>query len=92
MATDIETKIAKLLAMAEGTTNQHEAETFMAKAEELMLAHGIERAQLEAKAVGAARKTTPTTAVCSAVSMRKLRCEGASSAAPALREQRRSSS
>lgn len=59
MAADIETKIAKLLAMAEGTTNQHEAEVFMAKAEELMLQHGIERAQLEAKQVGAAKKTTP---------------------------------
>jgi hypothetical protein len=59
MATDIESTIAKLLAKAEGTTNQHEAEAFMAKAEELMLKHGVERAQLEAKKVGATRKTTP---------------------------------
>lgn len=56
--TDIESTIAKLLAKAEGTTNQHEAEAFMAKAEELMLKHGIERAQLEAKATGV-KKTTP---------------------------------
>jgi hypothetical protein len=45
----VEEKIAKLLAMAEGTTNPHEAEAFMAKAEELMLQHGIDRANLEAK-------------------------------------------
>lgn len=57
--TDIENTIAKLLAKAEGTTNQHEAEAFMAKAEELMLKHGVERAQLEAKQVGTTRKTTP---------------------------------
>lgn len=57
--TDIESTIAKLLAKAEGTTNQHEAEAFMAKAEELMLKHGVERAQLEAKQVGATKKTTP---------------------------------
>lgn len=48
----MEDKIAKLLAMAEGTTNPHEAESFMAKAEELMLQHGIERAQLEARRPG----------------------------------------
>ena len=59
MAADIEATIAKLLAKAEGTTNQHEAEVFMAKAEELMLKHGVERAQLEAKKVGATKKTTP---------------------------------
>jgi len=63
MASDIETTIAKLLAKAEGTTNQHEAEAFMAKAEELMLKHGVERAQLEAKQVGATRKTTPIVTV-----------------------------
>jgi hypothetical protein len=45
----MEEKIAKLLAMAEGTTNPHEAEVFMAKAEELMLQHGIDRANLEAR-------------------------------------------
>lgn len=49
---NLEDKIAKLLAKAEGTTNPHEAETFMAKAEALMLQHGIERAQLEARRPG----------------------------------------
>lgn len=44
-----EDKIAKLIAKAEGTNNPHEAETFMAKAEAMMLEHGIERAHLEAK-------------------------------------------
>lgn len=52
----MEEKIAKLLAMAEGTNNPHEAEVFMAKAEQLMLAYGIERATLEAKQPGG-RKT-----------------------------------
>jgi hypothetical protein len=59
MTDTIETKIAKLLAKAEATTNQHEAEAFMEHAERLMLKHGVERAQLEAKQVGATRKTTP---------------------------------
>jgi len=59
VTSSIESTIAKLLAKAEGTTNQHEAEAFMQKAEELMLKHGVERAQLEAKQVGATRKTTP---------------------------------
>jgi hypothetical protein len=45
----LENKIAGLLAKAEGTDNPIEAETFMAKAEELMLKHGIDRAKLEAK-------------------------------------------
>lgn len=49
MAHDIEDRIAKLLAKAEGTDNALEAEAYMTKAEELMLQHGIERAQLEAK-------------------------------------------
>lgn len=49
MARDIETTIAALLAKAEGTTNAAEAEAYMAKAEKLMLQHGIERANLEAK-------------------------------------------
>lgn len=48
MARNYESMIAALLAKAEGTDNPHEAETYMAKAEELMLQHGIERAQLEA--------------------------------------------
>lgn len=47
--TAIEDKIAKLLAKAEGTNHPAEAETFMAKAEELMLKHGIERAMLESR-------------------------------------------
>lgn len=51
-AHDYESKIAALLAKAEGTTNAHEAEAYMAKAEKLMLAHGIERANVEAKRPG----------------------------------------
>jgi hypothetical protein len=46
----MEEKIAKLLAMAEGTTNPHEAEIFMAQAEKLMLKYGIDRAMLDGKA------------------------------------------
>jgi hypothetical protein len=41
-------KIAKLLAKAERTDNEHEAEAFTAKAEALMLQYGIERAELQA--------------------------------------------
>lgn len=52
MARNVETTIAALLAKAEGTTNAHEAETFMAKAEAMMLQHGIERANLQAKTPG----------------------------------------
>lgn len=52
----LEDKITKLLAKAEGTTNPHEAEAFMAKAEELMLENGIERAHLEAKRPGEKRE------------------------------------
>jgi hypothetical protein len=40
-------KIAKLLAKAEGTTNDAERDTYLAKAESLMLRLGIERAELE---------------------------------------------
>ena len=54
--TDIETKIAKLLAKAEGTTNAHEAEAFMAQAEKLMLKYGIDQANLEATKPGAAKQ------------------------------------
>lgn len=50
-------KIQKLLAKAEGTTNEHEAATFMAAAQRLMLEHAIEEGML-AKA-DPARKTRP---------------------------------
>lgn len=43
----IEQTIAKLLAKAESTNHPAEAEAFMAKAEELMLKHGIEQAMLQ---------------------------------------------
>jgi hypothetical protein len=46
---DVTDKIAKLLALAESTSNPHEAEAFTAKAEELMLQHGIEMAQVARK-------------------------------------------
>lgn len=41
-------KIAKLLAKAECTDNEHERDTFNAAAEKMMLRLGIERAELEA--------------------------------------------
>lgn len=41
-------KIAKLLAKAEGTTNEHERDAFNEQAERLMLRLGIEKAELEA--------------------------------------------
>lgn len=63
MARDIETTIANLLAKAEGTTNAHEAEAFMAKAETMMLQHGIERANLEAKKPGTRREEIVVTKV-----------------------------
>lgn len=50
-------KIAKLLAKAEGTTNEQEAATFMAAAQRLMLQHAIEEGML-AKA-DPARRTRP---------------------------------
>lgn len=52
----MEERIAKLLAKAEGTTNPHEAEAYMAKAEELMLKFGIDRANLASHTVGARRE------------------------------------
>lgn len=56
----LETKIAALLAKAESTTHPAEAEAFMAKAEELMLRHGIERANLAAKRPGQKREDIVT--------------------------------
>lgn len=50
-------KITKLLAKAEGTTNEQEAATFMAAAQRLMLEHAIEEGML-AKA-DPARRTRP---------------------------------
>lgn len=41
-------KIAKMLAKAERTDNEHERETFLAAAERMMLRLGIEKAELEA--------------------------------------------
>lgn len=45
---EMKAKIAKLLAKAEGTTNEAERDAFTAKAETLMLRLGIARAELEA--------------------------------------------
>lgn len=42
-------KIEALLRKAEGTDNPHEAETYTAKAEELMIRHGIEASMLGSK-------------------------------------------
>lgn len=53
MAQDFAEKVALLLAKAEGTDNPAEAEAYTAKAEELMLKHGIEEAQIQAKKPGA---------------------------------------
>lgn len=44
----LKSKIAALLAKAERTDNEHERDAFNAKAEKLMLAYGIEAAELEA--------------------------------------------
>lgn len=41
--------IKGLLAKAEGTTNPHEAEAFTAKATDLMIKYGIERAMLDSR-------------------------------------------
>jgi hypothetical protein len=49
---DKKRKIAGLLAKAEGTDNPHERDAFSAKAEKMMLALGIERAELEASGKG----------------------------------------
>jgi hypothetical protein len=46
--TKYRSKIAGLLAKAERTDNEHEAEAYTAKAEALMLQMGIERAELQA--------------------------------------------
>jgi hypothetical protein len=56
----LESTIAKLLAKAEGTTNPHEAEAFMAKAEEMMLKNGIDRAAAEAHLPGHRREEIVT--------------------------------
>ena len=45
--TDWKPKIAALLAKAESTTHEEERDAYVAKAEELMLKWGIERAELE---------------------------------------------
>jgi len=45
--TDTKTKIALLLAKAEGSDNEHERDAFNAQAERMMLRLGIERAELE---------------------------------------------
>jgi hypothetical protein len=45
---NLKSKIAALLAKAERTDNEHERDAFNAKAEKLMLAYGIEAAELEA--------------------------------------------
>jgi len=51
MATEetMKVKIAKLLAKAEGTSNEHEAQTFREAAEKLMVKWGIEQADLESR-------------------------------------------
>lgn len=53
MAQDYTEKVALLLAKAEGASTPEEAEAYTTKAEELMLKHGIEEAQVQAKRPGA---------------------------------------
>lgn len=52
-------KVAKLLAKAEGTTNQAEAETFFAKAQELITKHMLDEMVLKAKVNGGTGKDEP---------------------------------
>lgn len=56
----LEAKIANLLNKAENTDNPHEAEAFMAKAEEMMLKNGIDRANLEVHLPGNRREAIVT--------------------------------
>lgn len=56
MARNTESMIAGLLAKAERTDNAAEAEAYMAKAEELMLKNGIDRANLQSKVAGTKRE------------------------------------
>lgn len=65
---DIADKVAALLAKAEGTDNAHEAEAYMAKAEELMLKHNVEMAQVQAK--------RPGVRVAEEIIIEKIRVEG----------------
>jgi hypothetical protein len=52
MAQDFTEKVALLLAKAEGTDNPLEAEAYTAKAEELMLKHGISEAEAATRRPG----------------------------------------
>lgn len=52
----IKARIAALLAKAERTDNDAEAQAYLAKAEDLMLRHAIERADLEAADTGRERE------------------------------------
>lgn len=47
MSEKIKAKIAALFAKAEGTDNEHEAETFMAKAQEMLQKHNLSRLDLD---------------------------------------------
>jgi len=55
-AAKMKSKIAKMLAKAERTENEHERETFLAAAERMMLRLGIEKAELEAAGEAKAEK------------------------------------
>lgn len=48
-------KIRKLIKKAEGTTNAHEASAFMAKAQQMMDAEGVDMAAVDMAAIGEAR-------------------------------------